>query len=141
MNTRRPCQANTVLAIGRQQIMAVRTKSIYGPVEQSDGQRFLVTRFWPRGLSKARLALTAWLRSLAPSRELLKRWKAGEISWPEYEIRYREEMSGQQEEINRLASKAARGTMTLLCFEREGDPHCHRHILKRMIEARLDLPS
>ena len=117
----------------------VKTKSVYDPVEKSDGQRLLVTRFWPRGLSKAKLALTAWLRSLAPSRELLKAWKTGEASWKGYQARYKKEMAEQQDEIQKLAIKAAQGTITLLCFEREGDPHCHRHLLKQMIEARMDL--
>ena len=113
----------------------VKTKSAYDPVEKPDGQRFLVARFWPRGLSKAKLSLTAWLRELAPGKELLKAWKAGQISWTGYELRYREEMSGRHEEIDRLAGKAAHGTITLLCFEKEGDPCCHRHLLKEMIEA------
>ena len=115
----------------------VKTKSVYDPIEQSDGQRFLVTRFWPRGLSKAKLVLTAWLRELAPSRALLKAWKAEELSWSDYEVRYYEEMSGQQERIRELSDKAGRETITLLCFEPESDPHCHRHLLKRMIEERI----
>ena len=141
MNTRRLCQTNSVLVKSRQQITAVKTKSVYDPVEQSDGQRYLVTRFWPRGLSKTRLALTAWLRNLAPSRELLKAWKAGEASWKEYGIRYQQEVQGQQNEIRELAVRAVQSTITILCFEREDDPHCHRHLLKKMIEAQMERPS
>lgn len=115
----------------------VKTKSVYDLVEQSDGQRFLVTRFWPRGLSKAGLSLAAWLRELAPSKESLKAWKAGDVSWSEYRVRYHEGLSGQQEQIRKLSDKAAGGTITLLCFEPESDPHCHRHLLKRMIEERI----
>ena len=112
-----------------------RTKSVYDPVEASDGERILVTRYWPRGMSKERVACSQWLRDLAPSTDLLKAWKAGDISWSDYTRRYREQMSGQEERIRTLASRAAQRTITLLCFEREADPHCHRHLLKKMIDA------
>ncbi len=36
----------------------IKTKSAYDPVEESDGERILVSRYWPRGLSKKRLSLT-----------------------------------------------------------------------------------
>ena len=113
------------------------TKSVYDPVEKSDGERILVTRYWPRGVSKQKIRLSEWRRDLAPSVELLKAWKAGQISWKEYEDRYRSEMSEQEEEIQKLTTEAAKGRISLLCFEKEQDPHCHRHLLKRMIEARL----
>ena len=112
-----------------------KTRSVYNPVEKSDGERILVTRYWPRGISKERLAITEWLRDLAPSVELLKDWKNGNITWEEYVVRYHKEMSTQKEKIAELAERAKRSTITLLCFEREGDPHCHRYLLKDLIES------
>ena len=116
---------------------AIKTKSVYDPVEKSDGERILVTRYWPRGLSKERLKISEWIRDLGPSVTLLRAWKAGKISWQEYENRYKEEMTEKQEEIQELARQAAKGMITLLCFEKEQDPHCHRHLLKGMIEAKF----
>ena len=75
----------------------VKTKSVYDAVEQSDGERILVTRYWPRGLSKERLRLTEWAREVAPSSKLIKDWKKGAISWKHYEARYLEEMVLQEE--------------------------------------------
>jgi uncharacterized protein YeaO (DUF488 family) len=115
----------------------VKTKSVYDPAEQSDGERMLVSQYWPRGFSKGRLGSSAWLRNLAPSRGLLQPWKAGSISWEEYVSRYHEEMSAHKKEIEELAEKARAGTITLLCFEREGNPCCHRHLLKRLIEKSM----
>ena len=112
----------------------VKTKSVYDPVEESDGQRILVTRYWPRGLSKEQLSLTEHLRNVAPSVELLKDWKTGSISWAKYEKRYGQEMLQQQDKINELAKRTNDKTITLLCFEREDNPHCHRHLLKKLIE-------
>ena len=115
----------------------VKTKSVYDSVEESDGDRILVTRYWPRGLSKKRLMLTAWLRNLAPSVELLKAWNNKSIDWQEYEVRYYCEMLSQQEEISALALKAKETTITLLCYEQERNPCCHRHLLKKLIAQSL----
>lgn len=113
----------------------VRTKSVYDPVDESDGERFLVTRYWPRGISKERLVIKKWIRYLAPSVELLRDWKNGKITWNEYVARYHKEMSEQSENVVELAEKAKGGMITLLCYEREGDSHCHRHLLKKLIES------
>ncbi len=61
----------------------VKTKSVYDPVEVADGERILVSRYWPRGLSKERLSLTEHLKDVAPSIKLLRDWKTGNISWAE----------------------------------------------------------
>ena len=50
------------------------------------------------------------------------------------ETRYHQEMLQQQEKIRELAKRASCKTITLLCFEREDNPHCHRHLLKKLIE-------
>lgn len=111
----------------------VKTKSVYDAAEQSDGQRILVTRYWPRGIAKARLKAAEWIRELAPSKGLLEDWKASRISWDEYTVRYRKEMLAQEPAVAALRQKARGETITLLCYEREGDPHCHRHLLKELI--------
>ena len=112
----------------------IKTKSVYDPAEESDGERILVIRYWPRGVSKKRLAIKEWLRDLAPSVKLLRDWKNGNIAWDEYIVRYHNEMAVQKKRIEELAQRAKQDAITLLCFEREGNPHCHRYLLKRMIE-------
>ena len=47
-------------------------KRIYEPPAPDDGQRVLVDRIWPRGVSKQDAALTLWLKDIAPSDELRK---------------------------------------------------------------------
>lgn len=112
----------------------IKTKSVYDPVEKSDGKRFLVTQYWPRGLSKNKMKLSKWIRELAPSKELLHDWKNNNSTWQEYELRYFKEMENEQEVIQKLAKLAASSTITLLCFEKEDNPHCHRYLLKRLID-------
>lgn len=119
--------------------MTIKTKSIYDPIEPDDGERILVTRYWPRNRSRVRLDLSkldqGWFRSLAPSPELLYEWKHELISWADFTLQYRMQMiCNESHDINLLSSCARHETITLLCFEPEGDPHCHRHILKQLIE-------
>jgi hypothetical protein len=44
----------------------VEIKRIYAPAERADGFRVLIDRLWPRGISRRRAALDAWLADLAP---------------------------------------------------------------------------
>ena len=76
---------------------------------------------------------------LAPSRELLKKWKRGDITWEEYEEIFRKKMETResQERLNEIARKVSEGKdVRLICYEGE-DKHCHRHILESMIEEKL----
>ena len=115
----------------------VKTKSIYDHVEASDGDRILVTRYWLRGISKAQLQVTQWTKELAPSKELLSDWKLNRIDWDEYIVRYHTEMCPHSALIEQLAQTSKKHSITLLCFEREDDPHCHRHLLKKLIEDQI----
>jgi uncharacterized protein YeaO (DUF488 family) len=73
------------------------------------------------------------MKELAPSATLLSDWKKAKICWDEYGVRYRQEMMPQAAVIRMLADKAKDSVITLLCFEREENPHCHRHLLKELI--------
>lgn len=114
----------------------VRTKSFNDPIEESDGTRIRVTRRPYRRRKNTPPFIMEKELDPAPSAELLEDWKDKVISWEEYEKRYLEEMSGrsQQEKIKELAERSKHETITLLCFEPEDDPHCHRHLLKKLIE-------
>ena len=47
--------------------LTIAVKRIYEPAGPEGGARFLVDRLWPRGVSKEKAALTAWLKPLSPS--------------------------------------------------------------------------
>lgn len=48
----------------------VRVGRVYDTPREDDGRRVLVDRLWPRGLSKERAHLDAWLKDVSPSAEL-----------------------------------------------------------------------
>ena len=50
-----------------QMTIDIAIKRIYEPPAEADGQRVLVDRLWPRGVSKENAALALWLKEIAPS--------------------------------------------------------------------------
>ena len=107
-------------------------KSVYSPPEESDGKRILVMTLWPRGVSKDKVDV--WMKELGTPRDLIKRYKSGQMSWKEYAAAYRRSLKGKEETLRSLASESKKGTITLLCTEK--DPgSCHRSLLKEAIES------
>ena len=97
---------------------AVGVKRIYEPVDDDDGQRVLVDRIWPRGLSRARAALDAWMPDVAPSNELRKWFAHDPERWDDFQVRYRSELADNPH-VEDLAALAAGGSLTLLYSARD----------------------
>jgi uncharacterized protein YeaO (DUF488 family) len=122
--------------------MPIKTKRWDDPKEADDGYRLLICRYRPRALPKAKETWDNWCSQLGPSRELHADFygKHGPpITWEVYRRRYLEEIQAQTEMIDELAQLVAEGkTITLLCSSACLDPsHCHRTLLKDLIEQRL----
>ena len=97
----------------------VAIKRIYLPADPGDGVRVLVDRLWPRGVSKARAALDAWKRDVAPS-DGLRRWYGHEPArWPEFCERYRAELRDRPEAVESLRALARHAPVTLLFGARD----------------------
>lgn len=114
--------------------MAIKTKSIFKPAEAEDGLRILITRFYPQGIKKEHFDL--WLRELSPSIDLLLSYKHGVRSWQEFKSIFVSELRNNidsLEALQALNNEAMRTNVTLLCYEKEGQP-CHRHLVRDMIE-------
>ncbi|MEY2494704.1 MAG: hypothetical protein QOJ45_1196 [Verrucomicrobiota bacterium] len=128
-----------------------RTKSVQAKIEpQKDGLRILAARGRGRGLPKDRYDI--WMANLGPSERLRDEFLAGKIGWPEYARRYRRELRapgridrsnrriknhGQKFTLRLLQHLAAKQTVTLLCHCAEDEPHCHRHLLKALLESKI----
>lgn len=94
----------------------ITTKRVYAAPSIDDGYRVLVDRLWPRGLTREKAALDAWLKEIAPSPGL-RRWFGHEPArWAEFQARYRAELGapGAQALLADLQERAARGNVTLL---------------------------
>jgi uncharacterized protein YeaO (DUF488 family) len=120
----------------------IKTKRWCDPVEPDDGLRVLVARYRPRGVKKADETWQGFLPQLGPSKALHGAYygKTGEpIDWDAYAQRYLAEMKGQRLFIHGLAEHVRAGnTLTLLCSSACTDErHCHRTLLRGLIEAEL----
>jgi uncharacterized protein YeaO (DUF488 family) len=121
----------------------IKTKTWDAPREADDGFRLLICRYRPRALPKKKETWHLWRPEFGPSKELHAAFygKHGQlpINWETYKSRYLAEMKEQEEGIAFLAEKVASGlTLTLLCSSACTDGlHCHRFLLKELIEAKL----
>ena len=101
----------------------VQVRRVYDPPEGNDGQRVLVDRLWPRGLSKERAHLDDWCKDIAPSNELRK-WYGHDLDrYAEFARRYRAEL-GDPERAAALAHHrelASHGRLTLLTATKRSD--------------------
>ena len=70
----------------------LKSKRIYDAPEPSDGERFLVDRLWPRGISKEKAELSDWVKDIAPSQELRKWFNHEEEKYPEFSKKYTTEL-------------------------------------------------
>lgn len=109
----------------------VRIKRIY-ETPGSDGERVLVDRLWPRGVSREAAAIDRWLKELAPS-DALRRWFGHEPArWAEFGRRYRRELAAQRELIEELRRLARSRPLTLLFSARDA-AHNQAVILRKVI--------
>jgi len=120
--------------------MPVRTKRWNDPIEPDDGFRLLITRYRPRGVSKADETWQQWNPKLGPSKELLAAFRTASASWlpwSSYRARYTNEQRANRGLIDQLAARSKSGeTITLLCASScDRESRCHRSILRELIET------
>jgi uncharacterized protein YeaO (DUF488 family) len=122
-----------VSARGRARGIAI--KRIYDAPESADGYRVLIDRLWPRGVSKQRAALDAWLVNLAPSTALRASFHHDPKRWPEFARRYRAELRAQAALLRTLRQRARRQRVTLLYAAR--DAHLNNAtVLREVLRGR-----
>ena len=66
-----------------------RLKRVYEIPSSEDGQRILIDRLWPRGLTKEKAEVDEWMKELAPSTALRKWFDHDPAKWPEFRRRYK----------------------------------------------------
>jgi uncharacterized protein YeaO (DUF488 family) len=112
----------------------IKLKRAYRQLEDNDGFRVLVERLWPRGLSKAEVAIDLWLKEAAPSPELRKWFGHDPAKWEKFCRRYWAELADKGEEIELLQAKAQNGDLTLVYGSRD-ETHNAAAALKLYLEG------
>lgn len=103
--------------------MKLELKRAYELPTPLDGVRVLVDRLWPRGLSKAKACIEFWTKEVAPSNEL-RHWYQHELErWPEFRLRYLEELKNNTAAVKELIAKLGNGNATLLFSSKELKHH------------------
>jgi uncharacterized protein YeaO (DUF488 family) len=124
-------------------VTRVQVKRVYEKPLPSDGTRVLVDRLWPRGLTKERAVVDAWLREIAPS-TLLRTWfHSHPAEWSNFRCRYLKELSGTKatsalDELYRLAHGKKKVT---LLFASRNQEHNNAVVLKDLLNGMRKPPT
>jgi uncharacterized protein YeaO (DUF488 family) len=98
---------------------AIGIRRIYEPPAKDDGQRVLVDRIWPRGVSRQQAALDLWLKDIAPSTQLRKWFGHDPSRFADFRDRYRQELEENPEPVAALVALARQGDVVLLYSARD----------------------
>ena len=128
----------------------IKTKSVHSPIGPDDGLRILATRLRGRGLPSNRYDV--WMANLGPSEALLRDILGKRVNWAEFSRRYKKERlesggvdarnrtiknHGQKFTLRLLQTLGREGNITLMCHCGEDEPHCHRHLLQKVLMGKV----
>jgi uncharacterized protein YeaO (DUF488 family) len=99
----------------------IRLKRAYEPAAAADGERILIDRLWPRGVTREQAQLDEWARELAPSAELRRWFGHDPVRFGEFRRRYAAELAAHQGKLHELRRRARRGTVTLVYAARDSE--------------------
>ena len=111
----------------------INLKRAYEKPSKDDGERILVERLWPRGLTKLQAKIDLWLKDVAPTTELRRWFGHDPKKWDEFRKRYQKELRNKDEPIKLLKRKAKKGTITLIYAARD-EEHNGALVLKRFLQ-------
>ena len=113
-------------------------KRVYEPPQPADGMRILVDRLWPRGLSRDRARIDLWLKDIAPSDALRRRFHGKPDDWSAFRAAYAAELRGAAAgaAADLLRGHLRDGPVTLLYAARD-ERHNNAAALKAWLERRV----
>ncbi len=120
--------------------MAFKIKRANEPLTKADGARILIDRLWPRGQSKDKLQLTAWVRDIAPSTELRKWFGHDPEKFDEFRKRYRAELDANPEAVAELQGLLKEHPNATLLFMAHDEKHCNAVVLAEYLREREHKP-
>lgn len=106
----------------------------YAEPGRSDGQRILVDRLWPRGVTKDALKLDGWAKEIAPSDELRKWFDHDPVKWSEFKRRYAQELEARTDAVAAMRAHLDKGRVTFV-YGAKDQNHNHARALKEWFEG------
>jgi uncharacterized protein YeaO (DUF488 family) len=118
--------------------MPIAMKRAYEAASAEDGYRVLVDGLWPRGMTKGRLKIDAWMREIAPSAALRKWYGHDPRRWEEFRKKYHSELSKAPRKalLDELVERARKGQLTLVFGARDAE-RSNAAVLAEMIRRKL----
>ncbi len=101
--------------------MIISAKRVYEDCSEDDGYRILVERLWPRGISKDRAHVDLWMKEVAPSTELRKRFGHLDERWEEFKRDYANELGENSAVWDLIETIGDRRRVTLVYSARNRD--------------------
>jgi len=117
----------------------VQIKRVYDAVEESDGLRVLVDKFWPRGVRKSELKYDLWVKNVSPSDALRKMLHEDpEKHWKDFAKQYEAELESSPDFITFVnqVKQISPDTVTLLFAFKNAEKN-HALVLKNELEKHL----
>jgi uncharacterized protein YeaO (DUF488 family) len=123
--------------------MAIHIVRLGSPRSPDEGLRIGTVRRPPRGVPKAEFArrdfYDVWQPLLSPSAELVAEAKAAtdEKAWEVFRRKFKAEMNhpAPNQLLDLLAALSHQTSMAVGCYCEE-EAHCHRSVLRELLEAR-----
>lgn len=115
----------------------IQVKRIYEAADPEDGYRVLADRLWPRGIRKEAACLDDWVKELAPSDALRKRFAHQADRFADFREAYRKELDANPhaaEFAGFCLAKCRTGKVTLL-YAAKDESDNNAVVLREWIEA------
>ena len=115
----------------------LRLKRVYEPADRQDGTRILVDRLWPRGLARDKAQIDLWLKDIAPSHALRKRFHGKPEDWQAFRAAYAAELDdpAAKAAAAALRDRMRKETVTLLYAARD-ERHNNAVALKEWLQRK-----
>ncbi|NLC25958.1 MAG: DUF488 family protein [Fastidiosipila sp.] len=114
-------------------------KRVYD-LDDSDRQRVLVDRLWPRGQSKEDLQIDEWPKEITPSNDIRKDYHEGKMDYDDFADAYKQELADNEtadDFIKTLKELLENDDVTLTTSVKDVE-HSHIPTLRNYIKKNID---
>jgi uncharacterized protein YeaO (DUF488 family) len=112
----------------------IKTKRAYEAPSSDDGFRILIDRLWPRGVTKAKAKIDLWLKDVAPSDALRKRFGHDPAKWTEFEAAYGRELERKTPLLKEIKKLERKNKTLTLVFGAKDEKHNNAVVLSRRLK-------
>jgi uncharacterized protein YeaO (DUF488 family) len=112
-------------------------KRIYDKSDDDDSYRLLVDRLWPRGISKEQANISLWIKEIAPSDDLRRRFHKDPTKWLDFRDEYIKELDAKQDQIEKVLELIKTNDKTTLLYASKDRIYNNANILSDYLKMRL----